>query len=76
MWVHSGDVWENLGDVPDGLGPALTEHHPRTRTEVLGVFDEAEETCGLVPRPQVLFVHRHDGGSLLGTATVYCTWDM
>ena len=45
------DVGEYLCDVTHSFGPALPEHHAGSRTEVLGVLYEAEETCGLVTSP-------------------------
>ena len=66
------NVGDDLGDVPDGLGPTLPEHHASAGLEVFGVLDEAEVAGGLVARAEVLLVHVDDGGSLSGAATVHC----
>ena len=60
----------DLGDVANCLRPSFSEHHPRSRVQELRVLDETEQACGLVPCPQVVFVHGHNGGSLTCTAAV------
>ena len=62
---------KDLCDVADSFRPSLPEHHPRTHVQELWVLDETELACGLVPRPQVVSVHRQDGGCLPCTATVH-----
>ena len=69
---RAGDVREYLCDVAHGFGPTLSEDHSGSRSQVLGVLDESEETLGLVAGTQVFLVHRDNGGRLLGAPTVDC----
>lgn len=67
------NVGEYFCDVPHSFGAPLPEHHPCPRPQVLGILDKFEETGGLVTSSEVFLVHGHNGGCLLGTATMHCT---
>lgn len=60
----------DLGDAPHGLGAPLSEDHPGVWTDILRVLDETEVAAGLVPCPQVVTVHGHDGCCLSCAATM------
>ena len=72
VWRNARDVREELRDVAHGLGASLSEDHPGPGTQVLWVLDEAEEAGSLVPCAKMVLVHGHNGGCLLGAATVNC----
>lgn len=59
-----------LSDGTDGLGTSLSEHQLLVTVQILWRFDEAEVDRCLVPRPQAVSVHGHDGGCLPYAATV------
>ena len=67
-------MWIDLCDCTNGLCSTFPKHHPCVWMQILWVLDESEATGGLVPCPEVFFVHEDDGGSLLGAATVNCVY--